>query len=35
VMRDDEARPSFPPEDILANAPFREQGFFRVRAVLE
>ena len=35
VMRDDEPRPSFPHEDILANAPFREEGFFRVRAVLE
>jgi aspartyl-tRNA(Asn)/glutamyl-tRNA(Gln) amidotransferase subunit C len=35
VMRDDEPRPSFPPEDILANAPLSEGGFFRVRAVLE
>ena len=35
VMRDDEPRPSFPPEDILANAPLRENDFFRVRAVLE
>ena len=35
VMRDDEPRPSFPPEDILANAPFPEHNFFRVRAVLE
>ena len=35
VMRDDEPRPSFPHEDILANAPFREDSFFRVRAVLE
>ena len=35
VMRDDEPRPSFPHEDILANAPLREEGFFRVRAVLE
>jgi aspartyl-tRNA(Asn)/glutamyl-tRNA(Gln) amidotransferase subunit C len=35
VMRDDEPRPSFPPDDILANAPFREDSFFRVRAVLE
>jgi len=35
VMRDDEPRPSFPAEDILANAPIPEGGFFRVRAVLE
>jgi aspartyl-tRNA(Asn)/glutamyl-tRNA(Gln) amidotransferase subunit C len=35
VMRDDEPRPSFPSDDILANAPFRENSFFRVRAVLE
>jgi aspartyl-tRNA(Asn)/glutamyl-tRNA(Gln) amidotransferase subunit C len=35
VMRDDEPRPSFPAEDILANAPLPEDGFFRVRAVLE
>jgi aspartyl-tRNA(Asn)/glutamyl-tRNA(Gln) amidotransferase subunit C len=35
VMRDDEPRPSYPAEDILANAPLSEGGFFRVRAVLE
>jgi aspartyl-tRNA(Asn)/glutamyl-tRNA(Gln) amidotransferase subunit C len=35
VMRDDEPRPSLPPEAILANAPIPEGGFFRVRAVLE
>ena len=35
VMRADEPRPSYPPEDILANAPMSERGFFRVRAVLE
>jgi aspartyl-tRNA(Asn)/glutamyl-tRNA(Gln) amidotransferase subunit C len=35
VMRDDEPRPSYPTEDILANAPKSEDGFFRVRAVLE
>ena len=35
VMRADEARPSYPTEDILANAPLSERGFFRVRAVLE
>lgn len=35
VMRDDEAAPSFPANDILANAPRREGDCFRVRAVLE
>ena len=35
VIRDDEVRPSFPAEDILANAPKPDRGFFRVRAVLE
>ena len=35
VMRPDEARPSLPREDILANAPQADEGAFRVRAVLE
>ena len=35
VMRADEPRPSYPTEDIMANAPLPEGGFFRVRAVLE
>lgn len=36
VMRsDDEVVPSLPPSQILANAPRKEEGFFRVRAVLE
>jgi aspartyl-tRNA(Asn)/glutamyl-tRNA(Gln) amidotransferase subunit C len=35
VMRADEPRPSYPTEDILANGPQTEGGFFRVRAVLE
>ena len=35
VMRDDEVRPSTDMEDILANAPNREDDFIRVRAVLE
>lgn len=35
VMRDDEACPCFPQNDILANAPREEDGYFRVRAVLE
>lgn len=35
VMRPDEVKPSFPPEDILANAPDSEGECFRVKAVLE
>ncbi len=35
VMRDDVVTPSLPPEDVLANAPRREDDCFRVRAVLE
>jgi aspartyl-tRNA(Asn)/glutamyl-tRNA(Gln) amidotransferase subunit C len=35
VMRDDGVLPSLPPQDVLANAPRREDDFFRVRAVLE
>ena len=35
VMRDDEVEPSTDIEDILANAPTREDDFIRVRAVLE
>ncbi|MDD5127623.1 MAG: Asp-tRNA(Asn)/Glu-tRNA(Gln) amidotransferase subunit GatC [Dehalococcoidales bacterium] len=35
VMRDDEVAPSLPPEDVLANAPRREEDYFKVRAVLE
>ncbi len=35
VWRKDEARPSLPKEDILANAPRQEEGCFRVHAVLE
>jgi len=35
VMRDDEAQPSLPPEDVLANAPDAAEGFFRVRAILD
>jgi aspartyl-tRNA(Asn)/glutamyl-tRNA(Gln) amidotransferase subunit C len=35
VTRGDDVRPSFPAEDILANAPMPDRGFFRVRAVLE
>jgi aspartyl-tRNA(Asn)/glutamyl-tRNA(Gln) amidotransferase subunit C len=35
VMRDDVVTPSLPPDDVLANAPRREDDCFRVRAVLE
>ena len=35
VMRDDEPKPSFDKEEVLANAPHREEDHFRVRAVLE
>jgi aspartyl-tRNA(Asn)/glutamyl-tRNA(Gln) amidotransferase subunit C len=35
VMRADEIAPSLPREAVLANAPDREEGFFRVRPVLE
>ena len=31
----DEIRDSLPRQEILANAPIPEEGFFRVRAVLE
>ena len=35
VVSEDIVAPSLPPDEILANAPRREGGFFRVRAVLE
>lgn len=35
VMRDDEPHPSIDKEEVLANAPQREDDHFRVRAVLE
>jgi aspartyl-tRNA(Asn)/glutamyl-tRNA(Gln) amidotransferase subunit C len=35
VMRDDVVAPSLTQEDVLANAPRREDDCFRVRAVLE
>lgn len=35
VFRADEHRPSFPTEEILANAPRQEENHFRVQAVFE
>jgi aspartyl-tRNA(Asn)/glutamyl-tRNA(Gln) amidotransferase subunit C len=35
VMTEDVARPSDPRAELLANAPAQEDGYFRVRAVLE
>ena len=35
VMRADFVAPSLTQAEVLANAPEREEGFFRVRAVLE
>ena len=35
VMRRDEASNSLPQSEILANAPRKDENFFRVRAVLE
>lgn len=35
VMRDDAVLPSLSPEEVLANAPHREENSFRVRPVLE
>ncbi len=35
VMVADEVKPSFPREDVLANAPEAENGCFKVQAILE
>lgn len=35
VMRDDEVRPSWPPADVLANAPRRSDNLFQVQAILD
>jgi aspartyl-tRNA(Asn)/glutamyl-tRNA(Gln) amidotransferase subunit C len=35
VMRADNIEPSLPIEDVLANAPDAQDGYFRVKAVLE
>jgi len=34
VLREDVSRPSLPVEEVLANAPRAEEGYFRVQAVL-
>ena len=35
VLRADETAPCTDPADVFANAPVQENGYFRVRAVLE
>jgi aspartyl-tRNA(Asn)/glutamyl-tRNA(Gln) amidotransferase subunit C len=35
VMKNDEVADSLPPDQILANAPRREEDWFKVKAVLE
>ena len=35
VMKNDEIVDSLPPPEVLANAPRREEEWFRIRAVLE
>ena len=35
VMREDEERPSCEPSDILKNAPYQEDSYFRVKPVLD
>jgi aspartyl-tRNA(Asn)/glutamyl-tRNA(Gln) amidotransferase subunit C len=35
VLRDDTVRPSLPVAEVLANAPAREEDYFRVAPVLE
>ena len=35
VMRSDEVRPSLPRDEALANAPEREEGYFKVPKILE
>ena len=35
VMREDEVRPCFPREEMLANAPERESDFVRVPRIIE
>ena len=35
ITRDDAVAPSYIPDDILSNAPRREQDYFKIHAVLE
>ncbi len=35
VLRDDTVTPSLSQDEVLSNAPRQENGFFRIRAVLE
>ena len=35
VFRDDEVKPSLSQEEILANAPGKEDGYFKVKKVIE
>ena len=35
VTKDDEVLPSLSQEDVLANAPRKQDGFFKINAVLE
>lgn len=35
VFREDEPQPSYPVQDVMANAPQREEDFFKTRPVLE
>lgn len=35
VMAEDAVEPSLSPEEVLANAPRRENGFFKIHVVLE
>jgi aspartyl-tRNA(Asn)/glutamyl-tRNA(Gln) amidotransferase subunit C len=35
VLREDEPRPPYPASSILANAPREQEGYFRVKAVLQ
>ena len=35
VMREDEPRPSLPPDTMLSNAPEREDNLFRVPKIIE
>jgi aspartyl-tRNA(Asn)/glutamyl-tRNA(Gln) amidotransferase subunit C len=35
IMRPDEVRPCLSQDEVLANAPRREDGYFKVKAILE